>query len=398
MSRDKSSRQCESESTNGTNASKKQKTTTTDDLLALSLNSSSLTTVVAIYVRQSVGEKVESACIDSHVKRLQHEVLKMNYSVGVTITEIHSAFKGTDKANPTDFNDMALIRFLNNPIINGVRIRHLFVISADRLARNLALGGQVISLCTRWSITIHIVGDSTKYYKVDPVTRDGQPRLLLEMLNATNESQDKVERNARNSETKLILKASLPQPPPRPYEPPFVSEDMKSLLTLMIFGSSIQNFYDAFNKMLDKNPNQPARYGADWIFKQDDNTEMTNIEKFAINFTRMVKTFSEWELCRENKKGMLKKKWTKTKLAEVIVHHFGQDIFDKINKKWNEFDDDNEDMEDVVAAQPAVSDRLPHQNILEQRDVQRDILCDFCQATNVYGHKFCHECGYKIEY
>ena len=396
MYRDKSSRQCESESTN---ASKKQKTTTADDLLALSLNSSSLTTVVAIYVRQSVGEKVESNCIDSHVQRLQYEVSKMNYSVGVTITEIHSAFKGTDKVDTNNFNDMALIRFLNSPIINGVRIRHLFVISADRLARNLTLGGQVISLCTRWGITIHIVGDSTKYYKVDPVTRDGQSRLLLEMLNATNESQDKVERNIRNAETKRILKATLPPPPPRPYEPPFVSEDMKSLLTLIIMGSSIQNFYDAFNKMLDKNPDQPARFGADWFFKQDDNTEMTNIEKFAINFTRIVKTFSEWDLCRENKKGMLKAKWTKTTLAEVIVHHFGQDIFDKINKKWDEFNEDMEDADVVaVAAQPAVSDRLPHQDILEQRDVQRDILCDFCQATNVYGHKFCHECATKIKY
>ena len=373
---------------------KARSTTSSLDDMSSSMAGSSLQTLVCFYLRGSVTDDA----FDVHEQLFIQKALQMGFSVAKTIKEVRSAFKGKRKADINDFDDTDLIQFLNNP--EG--IHHLFVASESRLARNTVLAGTVIALCKQHNITIHIVGVESPYQFV-PSTGEGEQRLWLALLDAVKESEEKSKRAKASAQNRAFVRASLP---PRPYEAPFVSADMKMLLGLMINGCAIQEFYTAFNKMLEKNPEQKERYGDEWIFTQDDKTEMTIIEKYTINLTRMIKTFSEWSLCRENKVGsMLKQKWTRTTLSEVIVHHFGQDVLDKINKKWHEYSDD--EMEDAqshaqpqaqpqeaIAAQPAVSGRVPHPDIL----AQREILCEFCQATNMYGHKFCHECATKIRY
>ena len=349
---------------------------------------SSLTTMACIYIRGSVTDDA----FDTHTQLLNQEVLKAGFAVGMTISEVRSAFKGKRSSN--NFEDMELIQFLNNP--NG--IHHLFIVSEDRLARNTVLAGTVIALCKQHNITIHIVGVESPY-KFVPTTGEGEQRLWLALLDAVKESEEKSKRAIRSAQHRAILRLSSP---PRPYEPPFVSDDMLKLLKFMINGCTINEFNDAFNKMLSKNPDQNDRIGGDWIFADDYGFEMSVIEKNTINLTRMLTTFNIWNLYRENKTGkMLKTKWTSATLSEVISHHFGQKVLEKINKKWDQFfdDDDNEEMEDApiataeAAAKPAVSDRIPHADILGHRDV----LCDECQATILrIGQKFCHDCGTQL--
>lgn len=352
--------------------------------------SSSLSTPACIYSRGSVTDDA----LDTHREILKQAALKAGCAVTMEIFEVRSAFKGKNKRKADVFDDMELVEFLENP--NG--IHDLFVVSEDRLARNTVLTGTILSLCKRNRITIHIVGVGSPY-KFVPSTGEGEQRLWIALLDAVKESEEKSERAIRSAQHRSLLRSLLP---PRPYEPPFVSEKMLELLTLMINGCPIEVFYKTFNEMLEKNPEQKERYGGEWIFADDNGVELTIIKKNDINLSRMLKTFSQWELCRENKYGkMLKQKWTRATLGEVISHHFGGDVLERVGKKWDEFsDDENEDKEKdeemgdavQVAAQPAVSGRVPHADIIGHRDT-----CGGCGAKMMHvGQRWCHDCGARL--
>ena len=362
---------------------KKQKTASTvvsSISSSLASMSSSLLTPVTIYSRGSIT----SDALETHKEILKQAVKKLaGYEVVLEVFEVHSAYKGKDtrkdKSKVDVFDDMKLIQFLKNP--NG--IHDMFIIAEDRLARNPVLAGTILSLCKQHRITIHIVGIESPY-KFVPLTGEGEQRLWIAMLNSIKESQEKSERAIRSAQHRSLLSSLLP------YEPPFVSQKMMELLTLMINGCSVEVYYKVFNEMLEKNHDQKERYGGDWFFSADDGSELRIIRKNSISLSRMLTTFNTWELFRENIHGMLKKPWSKASLTEVISHHFGKDVLEQINKKWDEEDVEDIDVlvkdEDMGDALPAVLCSLTPSQIIALNG----------HTLNVNNIPTCNSCGHNV--
>ena len=260
-----------------------------------SLQKLSVSPTVIVYDRLS--DKSQSSSFSLHLPVIE-SYAKATFGNGYSlITEIGSAY--TD-----DYVNLQLCSLLKNK-------NQVFVIySTDRICRNLGLAGMIIEAIYRNNLTIHIVGIERPY--VCSLTEGNIARLQDEMRAARDESQMKSERAIRTARHRQALKLQ------RPFVPPTASEDVMDVLSKMINGCPIADFYTAFNKITPYGETDNRLGGPNFILEDRNRKEFTEIKKGDFNLKDILAFFNKWGVYQKGKT-----KWTGETLASLLHYHFG---------------------------------------------------------------------------
>lgn len=211
---------------------------------------------------------------------------------------------------------------------------HIIVTSADRLSRNFALSGAIIEAIERRGLTVHIEDGEQPY--TCSATEGNIDRLRQQLDVARNESYGISVRAIRSAQYQRMLASQ------QPVQPPSTSPEVMDVLDKMINGcSTIQEFYDSFNKIKTPYSDTDQRLGGPKFIAQNRfRQEFTNLKKGDFMFRDILGYFNKWEIYRKGKTN-----WTTATLSELIGHHFGSDVLERLRSGNGQNDMEEEDSE-----------------------------------------------------
>lgn len=252
-----------------------------------------------VFVYDRLSDKSQVASFNVHVPIIQ--AYAHNLGVFTTLTEIGSAYT-------EEYRKLQLCSLLAKK--NLV----LVVYSADRICRNLALAGMIEEAIRRNNLTIHVVGVERPY--ICSMEHGNIDRLKDEMRAARDESQMKSERAIRTNRHKQVLKLQ------QPFVPPTASAEVMDVLSKMINGCPIAEFYVAFNKITPYGATDDRLGGPNYILEDRNRKEFTQIKRGDFTLKDILAFFNKWEVYQKGKTN-----WTMATLSDLISHHFGPFCF-----------------------------------------------------------------------